>query len=89
MIKEATRFVCKDEHGEIKSEVNFALVDNVMSIKSVKTRDDQRGKGLAKEMMDEVIKHAKENNLKIIPICSYAVAYFERFPQYDYLLEEK
>jgi len=37
---------------------------------------EQRGKGLAEKLVNEAIKFAVENNLKIEPICSYAVYYF-------------
>jgi predicted GNAT family acetyltransferase len=35
-----------------------------------------RGRGLAEKLMNEAIRYAEENNLKIEPICSYAIYYF-------------
>ena len=36
--------------------------------------------------MEKVINEAKEKGLKIIPVCSYAVSYFEKNPEYKELL---
>ncbi|MGB9830565.1 MAG: N-acetyltransferase, partial [Fervidicoccus fontis] len=35
-----------------------------------------RGRGIAEKLVDEAVKFAKENELKIEPICSYAIYYF-------------
>ncbi|WP_420827895.1 GNAT family N-acetyltransferase [Macrococcus brunensis] len=32
-----------------------------------------RGQGIAKQLLNRVIDYARENNLKIVPLCSYAV----------------
>lgn len=37
-----------------------------------------RGQGVAKKLFDAVIAFAREKNVKIIPVCSYAVAMFQR-----------
>lgn len=39
-----------------------------------------RGQGVAKQLFDAGIQFARENQLKIIPICSYAVTMFQRDP---------
>jgi hypothetical protein len=31
-----------------------------------------RGKGIAKKLIDEVVIYARQNKLKIVPLCSYA-----------------
>lgn len=36
------------------------------------------GKGYAKQLVLQVVAHARENNLKIVPVCSYAQRVFER-----------
>ncbi len=38
-----------------------------------------RGKGIAKKLVDKAVEFAENNNLKIEPICSYAVYYFLRY----------
>lgn len=39
-----------------------------------------RGAGAAGRLMEAVADHARAENLKLIPTCSYAVAWFRRHP---------
>lgn len=40
-----------------------------------------RGNGIAKKLVDAMIDKALAENVKIIPICSYVVDYFEKYPE--------
>lgn len=42
-----------------------------------------RGGGVAGQLLDALVTHARKNNLKIIPTCSYVVAKFSRDSQYN------
>lgn len=53
--------------------------DNVVDINRVYTSTEKRGQGLAKIVMDGLYEHLKENNIKAIPTCPYAIAYFKRY----------
>lgn len=85
MIKDKNRYYFEDENG-ITSEIIFSLENNTIKILSTTTREDQRGKGLAKILTEEIVNYAKQNNCKIIPICSYAIKYFENNKDLSYLL---
>lgn len=37
-----------------------------------------RGQGAARKLLDAVVNYARERNLKIIPVCSYAKSIFEK-----------
>jgi predicted GNAT family acetyltransferase len=39
------------------------------------TPEEHRGKGIGSMIMNEVIKYAKVNKLRIVPKCSFAVHY--------------
>lgn len=39
------------------------------------------GKGYAKKLLMEAVGYARENNLKIIPLCPYAKAQFDRIKE--------
>lgn len=60
----------------------FIKVENVSEgvIDIVKTFVDPklRGQGVALKLMNFVLEYARENNLKIVPSCSYAEKYFEK-----------
>lgn len=40
-----------------------------------------RGTGAAARLMQAIVDHARAKNLKLIPRCSYAVAWFRRHPE--------
>lgn len=40
-----------------------------------------RGTGAAARLMQAIVDHARAENLKLVPRCSYAVAWFRRHPE--------
>ncbi len=52
--------------------------DGVLEIEHTSTNPIYRGQGLAKQLVELTIKYAKENKIKIIPVCSYVVSYFQK-----------
>ena len=45
-----------------------------------------RGKGAADRLMQAIVSHARAHDLKLVPRCSYAVAWFRRNPDYSDIL---
>ena len=41
-----------------------------------------KGQGVAKDLVAEGVKYARENDLKIIPLCPFAKAEFEKHDDY-------
>lgn len=41
-----------------------------------------RGQGLAAKIVEAGLEYAKQNSLRVVPMCSYAAAYIRRNPQY-------
>jgi predicted GNAT family acetyltransferase len=39
------------------------------------------GKGLAKQLVVELVRYAREHNLKVMPLCPYVHAQFKRHPE--------
>lgn len=62
--------------------ISFPKIDeNTVNINHTFTHPSRRGEGLAKQLMDALYVHLKEKGLKAQPTCSYAVAYFNRYPE--------
>ncbi len=53
----------------------------ILRILSTYVPPEQRGRGLAELLVREAIKIAGEENLKIEPVCSYALYYFIKYKQ--------
>ncbi|MBC9933441.1 GNAT family N-acetyltransferase [Chitinophaga qingshengii] len=44
------------------------------------------GKGIASQLAKYVLDYARENHLKVKPLCPYVHAYMKRHPEYNDLL---
>lgn len=63
--------------------------DKDYEIQSVFVDEKYRGKGLAKIIFDEFIKKVRKENRKVIPICSYAKAQFEKREALEEFLKKR
>lgn len=69
------------------SFASYRKVGNVVTIPHVETPMEARGTGAAGRLMGEVAAYARAQNLKIVPVCSYAVAWFRRHPDSQDVLD--
>ncbi len=87
-IRENDKIYTKNEEGKITALVDFPFKDDkIIKITHTFVDESLRGKGVAKLLVDEVCKVAESEGLKIIPVCSYAVNYFEKYTEYKHLLK--
>lgn len=47
-----------------------------------------RGGGIASKLAAGIVDHARRENGKIVPVCSFMVAYFQRHPEACDVLKE-
>jgi predicted GNAT family acetyltransferase len=48
-----------------------------------------RGQGVAGKIVEASLQYARENSLRVIPMCSYAAAYIRRNPKHMELTEQE
>jgi len=48
-----------------------------------------RGQGVAAKIVEAGLQYARENSLRVVPMCSYAAAYIRRNPQYMGLTDQE
>ena len=58
----------------------------LMRIEYVEVSPELRGKGLGRQLVAKAIEFAKDTELRVVPICSYARAVIERDPAMRTLL---
>lgn len=55
--------------------------ENLIIIDHTEVAPEYNGKGIGKLMVFEAVKFARENNLKILPLCPFANVVFKRTPE--------
>jgi len=75
-------FYMEDEKG-ITSELTYTVQDNnIMIIDHTETRPALEGKGLASKLVRKSVEFARENNMKIDPLCPFAEVQFDLNKEY-------
>lgn len=83
--KEESRFeICID--GEL-AVVEYEVQDNCLTVTHTGVPKSLSGQGIAALLTKDLLDYARENGLKIIPLCSYAEAYIKRHAEYQDLLK--
>lgn len=62
--------------------------NNVIVIDHTFVDPSLRGQGIAGKLMEKVVEMAREENLKCVPVCSYAVVAFKRHKEYEDVLKK-
>jgi len=60
------------------SFANYRDAEGVRVITHVETAHEARGLGYAAKLMEEIVKSARAEQIKLRPRCGYAVAWFAR-----------
>jgi predicted GNAT family acetyltransferase len=66
----------------IQEEKNFVITH-------VGVHPELRGQGLAGKIVEAGLDYARENSLRVVPMCSYAAAYIRRNPRHMELTSQE
>lgn len=67
--------------GERFGFLEFTRPDTgVMRIEYVEVDPDLRGSGLGQQLVEKAVAFARDNSLKVVPICGYARTVIQRDP---------
>jgi len=78
------RFVIYVEGNEVY--VEYTMRNNTIDLNHTYTHPALRGKGLAAHVVRAALEFAKENNLKVIPTCSYTQSFIAKNDEYKKLV---
>ena len=65
---------------------NYRTHEGRYVLTHVEADPELRGTGAAARLMEAIVARARENNFKLVPRCSYAVAWFARHPELSDLI---
>lgn len=69
-----------DEGGERLAEMAIGLSDKNLTVYHTEVSDKLKGQGVASQLLSTMVGYAREHNLKVIALCPYVRAQFERHP---------
>jgi len=75
-----------DENGEWIAELSYIKDNGTMTIDHTEIDEKLRGEGIGQDMVKAAVEYARENNLKIKPLCPYARKVIERTPEFQDVL---
>ncbi|MGX7328103.1 GNAT family N-acetyltransferase [Enterococcus bulliens] len=81
-VNEANRIVIVEGKQEI-GEITWAKEDGAMVINHTGVDTAHQGKGLAAQLVDRAVDLARSEGIKIVPICPYVKAKFEKDEKYQ------
>lgn len=61
-----------------KAYLEYETSGNTIRTLSVFVPESQRGKGIAKKLLDACIAYSHRNSLNLVPVCSYAKKKLEK-----------
>ena len=72
-------FFLNNEQGKRIAEISYVWNGEYKIIANHTWVDDSlRGQGMARQLLDTLVKFAREKNIKIVPTCSYVEVMFRR-----------
>ena len=79
-----SRFELEEEGG--MAFADYHKSDGVLTISHVEADPALRGRGTAGRLMEGILQFAREQGLKVQPLCGYAAAYIQRYGKHHDLL---
>lgn len=64
--------------SERVAEMNVGINEDNLTVFHTEVSPKLQGKGVAGQLLDEMVRYAREHNKKVIPLCAYVRAQFTR-----------
>ena len=77
------RFYIGETEDTAIAEITYQVKGNDLVADHTYVSDELRGQNIAKRLLNQLADMAREENKKIIPVCSYVVAQFNKSNEYD------
>jgi predicted GNAT family acetyltransferase len=69
------------ENNEKIAEMEVGITGDTLVAYHTEVSPKEEGKGLAKALLSAMVTHARNNKLKVLPLCLYVHAQFKRRPE--------
>lgn len=77
------------DDDKVAGEMHFTWVgDHSLSIDHTGVESAYRGRGIGRELLDALINFARQDQIKVIPLCPYAKSVFDKRPELQDVLRD-
>lgn len=70
-----------EEGDERIAEMAIGISGENLTVYHTEVSEKLKGKGVASQLLTRMVTYARENKLKVIPLCPYVLAQFKRHPE--------
>jgi len=74
--------------GNQTALIEFAIESQKIYLTHTEVPQDLQGNGVASELVKQTLTHIKEQNLIVMPLCSFVAKYIDNHPEWHSLLSE-
>jgi uncharacterized protein len=79
-------FIIKENNQRLAEMTYSRAGDHLIIIDHTEVSDALRGKGAGKQLVSAAVNYAREMNIKILPLCPFAKALFDKTPEFHDVL---
>jgi predicted GNAT family acetyltransferase len=72
--------------GHWAAEMAYGMSGNQMIIYHTEVTDELQGKHVGQQLVKAGVEYARQNNIKIVPLCPFAKAIIDKTPEYQDVL---
>ena len=70
-----------DDQGERIAFMDISIVNNMLTVFHTEVDEKLKGQGIAGQLLEHMVSYAREQGLKVVPLCPYVSAQFKRHPE--------
>ncbi len=86
---ERTAVVLENVEGEVRlfsddhkaGKMDISVIGGKLTVYHTEVNPEYEGKGFARLLLGQLVAYARENSLKIVPLCPYVHGQFKRHPE--------
>ncbi len=76
------RFYIGESPDDPTAQIEFEIDQGILTIFSTDVLASLQGQGIGQQLVAYAVEYARKNQLKILPVCPYAIKQFEKHPEY-------
>ena len=79
-------FIIKENNQRLAEMTYSKAGDHLIIIDHTEVSDALRGKGAGKQLVTAAVNYVREKKIKILPLCPFAKAVFDKTPEFSDVL---